>query len=140
MRLYTILLFALGASAQIHIPHVGIARFGDGTVRRVAGVSGSLTSSQPLMDGALRVGGSDQLAVAKLARSVRVFDASGSVLYESPAPDGGAVIGFSRDGAQALVYFSSGPSLAICSPAACDDVEATPPAGVRAVALASREA
>ncbi len=138
MRLYTFLLLAATASAQIRAPQVGLARFGDGSVRRVAGVTGSMVSSQPLMDGVVRFAASDRLSVAKTPESVRVFDARGSLLFESDAPSGPAAIGFSRDGMQALVYFANGPALARCSRFECEALDVVPPKDVRAVSLASR--
>jgi hypothetical protein len=138
MRPYTALLLVATASAQIRMPQIGPARFGDGSVRRVAGVTGSLVSSQPVMDGVLRFAASDRLSVAKLAESVRVFDANGGLLFESEAPSGPAVIGFSRDGMEALVYFTDVPALARCSRFECEALDIVPPPEVRAVSLALR--
>src|SRR5438270_8020940 len=138
MRFYIGLLLAVGAAAQIRAPQVGLARFGDGSVRSVSGVSGSMRSSAPVMNGVLRFASSGRLSIAKMPESIQVLGAGGDVLFETDAPAGPAVIGFSRDGLQALVHFSNGPSLAKCSRSGCEQLDITPPADAIAVSLGSR--
>jgi hypothetical protein len=139
MRIYIGLTLAVAAAAQIRSPQIGLARLADGSVRSISGVSGSMRSSAPVMERVLRFASSGRLSIAKLPESVRVLGPAGDVLFESDAPSGPAAIGFSRDGLQALVYFSDGPSLARCSRLGCEMLDIAPPAAAIAVSLGSRE-
>ena len=138
MRIYIGLTLAVAAAAQIRSPQIGLARLADGSVRSISGVSGSMRSSAPVMERVLRFASSGRLSIAKLPESVRVLGPAGDVLFESDAPSGPAAIGFSRDGLQALVYFSDGPSLARCSRLGCEMLDIAPPAAAIAVSLITR--
>jgi hypothetical protein len=138
MRLFVAFALAFSAAAQIRTPQVGVARFADGSIRSVSGVSGSMRSSAPVMDGVVRFASSGRLSIAKLPESVRVLGPANDVLFETDAPSGSAAIGFSRDGSQALVYFSNGPSLATCARNGCETLDIAPPLGAIAVSLGAR--
>jgi hypothetical protein len=138
MRLYITFTLAFAAAAQIRTPQIGVARFSDSSIRSISGVSGSMRSSAPVMGGVLRFASSGRLSIAKLPESVRVLGPGNDVLFETDAPSGTAAIGFSRDGLQALVYFSEGPSLATCTRAGCEMLDMLPPAGAVAVSLGAR--
>jgi hypothetical protein len=138
MRIFFALAVAMTTAGQIRAPHVGLARIGDGSVRNISGVSGSMRSSAPLMNGVVRFASSGRLSIAKLPDSLRVVGPSGDLLFETGAPPGQAAIGFSRDGLQALVYFNDGPSLAMCSRNACEFLDTVPPDGVVALSPATR--
>ena len=103
MRLAALCLCALSCAAQIRVPEAGLARFTDGSVRRVVGVSGNFAISESILSGATRVSSSGRLSIAKLPDAVVVLDTGGKMTARLDAPAGDAVIGFDRRGGEALV-------------------------------------
>lgn len=140
MRLASFALLACSAWSQVSLPTAGLARFQDGTVRHVTGVSGSLVAGEPVLSSVRSFASSGEIGLAKLDDRLVVLAPSGRVLSEAPSLPGPAVIGFSGDGRTALVYLESGPALVRCSAAGCSEAAPVPVANVRAVALAGRYA
>jgi hypothetical protein len=104
---------AAWAQSGLSEPQIGFMLDAAGTVRRVAGIAGSLIVRGAVAGPVLDCAFSGALGVAKLASSVVVVDASGKVVSSDPAPAGHALFGFSRDLQSAVAYYPSAGSFAL---------------------------
>jgi hypothetical protein len=105
-RLALRLVFAAGlvrAQSGIERPQLSWMLDSNGGVHPVYGVPGATTLGDPIITGALAIGCSPQLCLAKTAGSVISF-AGGTVAGSLDAPPGPALLAF--DGNAAWVYFS----------------------------------
>src|SRR5436189_5902771 len=104
MRFAAFCVYALSCAGQIRVPEAGLARFTDGSVRRVVGLAGNFATGESVLNGAIRVSSSGQLSIAKLPDAIVVLNGDGTETARFDASAGDAVIGFDRRGAEALVY------------------------------------
>jgi hypothetical protein len=105
--LFFLLLGPVACAGRVESPAIGYARGSDGTILRVAGVSGAFVTTATIQTGAVSAAFSAQLGVLKLASSVRVLDGGGNLIVETDAPPGPALFGFDGTGATAVAWYPS---------------------------------
>ena len=98
--------FSLGiAVAAVEIPSIGYMRAADGSIVRVAGVSGAFVTKLTGQPQAVSASFSGSLGFIKLDTSVRVVNGAGELLGEFDAPGGPALLGFSATGDAGIAYY-----------------------------------
>lgn len=99
------------AQSGITAPQVGFARDRAGVVRSVTGLAGNFLLGDPAETGVLSAAFSGRLGVWKTANTLEVADRNGQIIDIMDAPDGPAVMGFSTDGATAVIYYRQAQTL-----------------------------
>ena len=113
MRLFCFL-FSLGiAAAAVESPSIGYVRAADGSIVRVAGVSGAFVTTAAEQPQAVSAGFSGSLGFIKLDASVRVLNGAGELLGEYDAPAGPALFGFNAKGDAGVAYYPATQTLAL---------------------------
>lgn len=122
------------AAGGIDTPAIGFARAADGSIQRVAGVSGTFISASTNHAG-IAAAFSDHLGVVKTCTSILLLNADGSTAAESEAPEGGAVLGFDPAGRSAIAWYPSARWMAIYRDGQWNRVPFDPAGAVLAVAI-----
>ncbi len=101
------------AAGAVDSPSSGYARTADGTILRVSGIGGAFITTTTDQTGSIAAAFSERLGLVKLATAIRVLDPAGAVVSESDAPEGDALLGFSKKGDSAIVYYASTQTISI---------------------------
>lgn len=94
----------LSLAGSVESPSIGFARAANGTIVRVAGVSGAFITGATEHAGAISSAFSEKIGLVKFAASVRVLDGAGSIVSENDAGAGPMTFGFDLHGESAVSW------------------------------------
>jgi|GEM_PF-806714 len=95
----------LASGSELQPPAIGLIRDSAGSLRRVLGVRANFILGGRMEDEVEAVASWGQTGLLKTRAALHVLDATGRITNSTPAPRGAALLGFTRSGGPAAVFF-----------------------------------